>query len=155
MTGPPTPTRRARGAGGDLVLDTHVWIWAVEGTPDRLHRKAADAIEEATRSRALIVSAISVWEIAMLVKKGRLALATSITNWVAASLRPPGVRVIPVGTAIVLDSVGLPDLDYHKDPADRLIVATARKYGTLLTCDEMLLDWGRRHGHVRLIDGRP
>ena len=140
---------------GRVVLDTHVWIWAAEGMTARLHARAVAAIEQAARASTLAVSAISVWELAMLVKRGRLTLATAVSSWVEASLRPPGVRIIPVGAALALDSVQLPDFDHHKDPADRLIIATARKHGTLLTCDESLLDWAGAHKHVRILDGRP
>ncbi len=140
--------------GGRLVLDTHVWIWAIEGIPGKLNPSAVTAIESAARASALAVSAISVWELAMLVKRGRLTLATALTSWIEASLRPPGVRIVPVGTAIALESTQLPDFDHHKDPADRIIVATARRHGTLLTCDAALLDWARSHKHVRVVDGR-
>lgn len=144
------PARR-----GQLILDTHVWIWAAEGITGNLHSMAVTAIEEAARASTLAVSAISVWELAMLVKRGRLTLATAVSSWVEASLRPPGVRILPVGTAVALDSVQLPDFDHHKDPADRFIIATARRYGTLLTCDESLLGWAKAHKQVRAIDGRP
>ncbi|MEO7987870.1 MAG: type II toxin-antitoxin system VapC family toxin [Gemmatimonadales bacterium] len=147
------PTRAARR--GQLVVDTHVWIWAVEGTTAKLRHAALTAIESAARVSALAVSAISVWELAMLVKRRRVTLATSVDAWIAASLRPPGVRIIPVGTAIALDSTQLPDFEHHKDPADRIIIATARRHGTLLTCDEALLDWALTHKHVRVLDGRP
>jgi PIN domain nuclease of toxin-antitoxin system len=140
---------------GRLILDTHAWIWAVEGMTDRLHSRALSAIEQAARAATLAVSAISVWELAMLVKRGRLRLTTAVSSWIEASVRPPGVRIIPVGAALALDSVQLPDFDHHKDPADRLIVATARRHGTLLTCDESLLDWAVAHKHVRALDGRP
>ena len=140
---------------GRLVLDTHVWIWAVEGMTAKLGARAVSAIEEAARASTLAVSAISVWELAMLVKRQRLTLATAVSTWIEASLRPPGARIIPVGTAIALDSTQLPDFDHHKDPADRIIVATARRHGTLLTCDESLLAWGHAHKHVRALDGRP
>ena len=140
---------------GRLVLDTHVWIWAVEGMTDRLDPRALSAIEQAARAATLAVSAISVWELAMLVKRGRLRLTTAVSSWIEASVRPPGVRIIPVGAALALDSVQLPDFDHHKDPADRIIIATARRHGTLLTCDESLLDWAVAHKHVRALDGRP
>ncbi len=142
-------------ARGRLVLDTHVWIWAVEGMTDRFDPKALTAIEQAARASTLAVSAISVWELAMLVKRGRLRLTTAVSSWIEASLRPPGVRIIPVGAALALDSIQLPDFDHHKDPADRLIVATARRHGSLLTCDESLLEWAGAHKHVRAVDGRP
>lgn len=138
----------------ELVLDTHVWFWAIDGRRDQLNHRAIDAIDQAASARRLAISAISVWEIAMLAKKGRLSLATSVRQWVEASLRPPGARLIPVGAGIALDSTMLPGLDHHKDPADRMIIATARKHGTLLTCDGRLLDWAAQ-GHVRVFDGRP
>jgi len=122
---------------------------------DRLDPKALTAIEQAARASTLAVSAISVWELAMLVKRGRLRLTTAVSSWIEASLRPPGVRIIPVGAALALDSVQLPDFDHHKDPADRLIVATARRHGSLLTCDASLLEWAGAHKHVRAVDGRP
>lgn len=140
---------------GRLILDTHAWIWAVEGMTDHLGAQALAAIEAAARNATLAVSAISVWEVAMLVKRGRLTLATAVPTWIEASLRPPGVRIIPVATAIALDSTQLPDFDHHKDPADRIIIATARRHGTLLTCDLELLRWADAHKHVRVIDGRP
>jgi PIN domain nuclease of toxin-antitoxin system len=140
---------------GRLVLDTHVWIWAVDGMTATLGARAVSAIEEAARASTLAVSAISVWELAMLVKRQRLTLATAVSTWIEASLRPPGARIIPVGAAIALDSTQLPDFDHHKDPADRIIVATARRHGTLLTFDESLLAWARAHKHVRALDGRP
>ena len=146
------PNRRQ--AGSRLILDTHAWIWSAEGAPGRLGPRALTAVEQAARDATLAVSAISVWELAMLVKRGRLRLASAVGSWIEASLRPPGVRIIPVGTALALDSVQLPDFDHHKDPADRLIVATARRHGTLLTCDQPLLDWAAAHQHVRVVDGR-
>ncbi len=146
------PTRRQ--GGSRLILDTHAWIWSAEGTPERLGPRALTTVEQAARDGTLAVSAISVWELAMLVKRGRLRLASAVGSWIEASLRPPGVRIIPVGTPIALDSVQLPDFDHHRDPADRLIVATARRHGMLLTCDQPLLDWAAAHQHVRVVDGR-
>ena len=90
----------------------------------------------------------------MMVKRQRLTQATGGSTWIEASLRPPGTRIIPVGAAIALGSTQLPDIDHHKDPADRIIVATARRHGTLLTCDESLLAWAAAHKHVRVLDGR-
>jgi PIN domain nuclease of toxin-antitoxin system len=122
---------------------------------DNLDSRAVSAIEQAARASTLAVSAISAWELAMLVKRGRLTLATAVHTWIEASLRPPGARIIPVGASIALESTQLPDFERHKDPADRLIVATARRYGTLLTCDQAVLEWAGAHKHVRVIDGRP
>ena len=146
---PTRPPRRGR-----LILDTHVWIWAVEGLTANLAPATIESIEAAARAGTLAVSAISVWELAMLVKRGRLTLATAVQTWVEASLRPPGVRIIPVGAAVALESTRLPDLEQHKDPADRIIIATARRHGTLVTCDRPILQWAGAHKHVRVMDGR-
>jgi PIN domain nuclease of toxin-antitoxin system len=146
---PNNPTDRGR-----LVLDTHVWIWAAEGITAKLGARAVAAIEAAARASTLAVSAISVWELAMLVKRQRITLATAVSTWIEASLRPPGARIIPVGAAIALDSTQLPDFDHHKDPADRIIIATARRHGTLLTCDDSMLAWAHAQKHVRALDGR-
>ncbi len=140
---------------GALVLDTHVWVWAVEGRTDLLRDQALAAIERAARVRQLLVPAIAVWELAMLVKKGRLTLATPVSAWIEASIRPPGSRILPLGTAIALDSTSLPDFDHHRDPADRMIIATARRHGVLCTCDAAILDWAAAHKHVRVLDARP
>jgi PIN domain nuclease of toxin-antitoxin system len=140
---------------GRLILDTHVWVWAAEGLTANLGAEAIRGIEEAARVSALAVSAISVWELAMLVKRRRLTLASAVSTWIEASLRPPGARIIPVGAAIALDSTQLPDFDHHRDPADRIIIATARRHGTLVTCDESVLAWAGAHKHVRVFDGRP
>ena len=72
---------------------------------ERLDPKALTAIEQAARASTLAVSTISVWELAMLVKRGRLRLTTAVSSWIEASLRPPGVRIIPVGAALALDSI--------------------------------------------------
>lgn len=143
------------GRAGALVLDTHVWLWAVEGRTDLLHHRALMAIERAARAGQLLVPAIAVWELAMLVKKGRITLATPVSTWIESSLRPPGSRILPLGTAIALDSTSLPDFDQHRDPADRMIIATARRHGMLCTCDATILDWASAHRHVRVLDARP
>ena len=96
------------------VLDTHAWVWMSAGAPEA--RKAA-----AFRGRS-IVSAISVWEVAMLVQKGRLDLAPDVDTWISANLKRP-VELEPISPAICIASSRL--LEFHGDPADRLIVATA------------------------------
>ncbi len=142
----PTPDRTV------IVLDTAVWIWAMDGDTDRLGPVARRRIEVAARDGRLVASAISVWEIAMLVRKRRLALAVPVAQWVRESERAPGLTVIPVSASLAIESVGLPDFDHHRDPADRLIAATARQEGVLLTTDRVLLEWAATHGHLRAED---
>ena len=137
-----------------VILDTHAWIWAIEGRRDLLSAAALQRIEEAAREGALAVSAISVWEVAMLAVRGRVTFGMPVRQWVEASLRTPGAHLVPVDADIALESTALPDMARHKDPADRMIVATARREGMLLTCDQLLIDWAKAYGHVRFIDGR-
>lgn len=91
----------------------------------------------------------------MLVRRGRLTLAMPLEQWVRASQQAPGLQLIVVGPEIALDSVSLPDFDAHKDPADRMIIATARRHGVLVTSDDAILKWAGRFGHVRVLDARP
>jgi PIN domain nuclease of toxin-antitoxin system len=97
---------------------------------------------------------MSAWELAMLVDKGRLTLATDVGDWIDASREPPGVRIVDVTPDIAVDGAKLPGF-LHGDPSDRIIVATARSLGaTMLTCDDRIVRYGAS-GNLRVIDGRP
>ncbi len=129
-----------------LVLDTHVWIWLVIGDAT-LSADAREAIERAARTGSVLVPAISVWEVAMLESRGRIVLAAPLVQWVRAALAAPGLGLAPLEPEIAVESCRLPP-PFHDDPADRMIVATARVAGaTLLTRDRRILDYGGR-GHV-------
>jgi PIN domain nuclease of toxin-antitoxin system len=135
------------------VLDTHVWIWAMEGSGGDLSNATIRVIEQGAASGDVAVAAISVWELAMLEAKGRISLSRSVEEWVSAALTAPGVRLVELAPEIALDSTRLPGLA-HADPADRMIIATARILGaTLITCDERILSYGKA-GHVRVRNGR-
>ena len=137
-----------------LVLDTHVWIWMVEGLRDSLSTKAAEAVERASASGGLSISAISVWEVAMLESKGRLTLSRPIETWVADASRAPGLRVAELSTDIAIASTRLPG-EPHGDPADRMIIATARAMGAaLVTADRDIVRYGAA-GHVQIVDAAP
>lgn len=133
-----------------ILLDTHVLIWALDDDA-RLGGQARAAIDEAGEAGGVFISAITPWEIAMLVQKGRLALTDDVGTWLAGVLALPALRLAPLEPAIAVDSVRLPGT-LHADPADRLIIATARHLGfPLLTADRAILDYGN-DGHVRVID---
>ncbi len=123
-----------------IVLDTHVWLWWLSA-PEQLSDAAASAIAAAVADDAVHISAISAWEVALLVERGRLDLDRSPTALVTATAALPFVHFVDVDARIGLDSVAL-DLP-HRDPADRLIAATARLLGaSLVTKDERLRAWG-------------
>ena len=133
-----------------IVLDTHVLVWAVDGNA-RLGRAARAAIEETGRTDRIGVSAITPWEIALLAERGRLRLGRDVGGWIDAALGLPGVHLMPIEPAIAIDSVRLPG-SFQADPADRLIVATARHCAApLLTADRAILDYAAG-GHVHVVD---
>lgn len=109
-----------------ILLDTHAWIWHL-AAPEELSKAARTAVENAPGHRQLLISAISIWELFMLVKKGRLELTLPPASFVTATNRDPRFRVIPVDERIARRSVELPDI--HADPADRMILATAAELG--------------------------
>ncbi len=129
-----------------IVLDTHALVWWVAGD-STLSKKAKAAIERELSGGEIIVSAISAWEIAMLVEREKLVLSMDVGSWLATVSGVGAVRFMPVDTEIAIKSVDLPG-DFHKDPADRMIVATARKLAVpLVTKDEKI----RSYAHVKTI----
>ncbi|HQW20716.1 MAG TPA: type II toxin-antitoxin system VapC family toxin [Rhodocyclaceae bacterium] len=129
-----------------IVLDTHVLVWWVNGD-ESLSKKAKAAIERELEGGQIIVSAISAWEIAMLVEREKLVLSMDVGSWLAAVAEIEAVRFIPLDVEVAMKSVDLPG-EFHKDPADRMIVATARKLSApLVTKDEKIL----AYAHVSTI----
>lgn len=126
--------------GGEplILLDTHclVWMDQADARMGRAARRVADAAIEAAE---LAVSVISFWEIALLVTKGRLRIGESVSRW-RRDLLERGIVELPLAGEACLAAVQLQD--FHADPADRFIVATARAVGgTLITADEKILVW--------------
>jgi PIN domain nuclease of toxin-antitoxin system len=129
-----------------LVLDTHVWVWLVAGEA-KLGDKTLARIGQAARRGEALVAAISVWEVAMLEARRHLVLTKPVLQWVQDALTAPGLSLAPLSPEIAVDACRLP-ADPGGDPADRMIVATARQNGaTLVTRDRRILDYGQQ-GHV-------
>lgn len=130
-----------------IVLDTHVLIWWVSGATEQLSTAAQQAIRQEMEHGKIVVSSISAWELAMLVTKGRLALSMDVAEWLSCVGQIESVSFVPVDNTIAVKSTELPS-EFHKDPADRLIVATARRLAApLVTADEKI----RAYPHVRTI----
>lgn len=128
-----------------IVLDTHVWIW---WTHDET-RLTAEQIAIIRRNEAydIGISVISCWETAKLVEYGRLDLPMSLEEWFEAALAYPAIRLLPLTPEIAVESTRLPG-DFHKDPADQIIVATARIYDCpLITSDKRI----RHYTHVQTV----
>lgn len=123
-----------------IVLDTHTWVWWINGQPS-LSRGAQRAIAKAASEAAVYVSSISVWEVSQLVAKGRLELTMDVESWVHKSEAMPFMHFVAVDNPIAMKSVHLP-APFHSDPADRIIVATAIVLGyPLITKDRRILDY--------------
>jgi len=110
-----------------LLLDTHVWLWWLLGQPELAvpERERLDALAAAGTPPGL--SAISLWEAQMLVSKGRLELDIPLTYWLPTAASPETVTLLPMDVVVILALDNLPKT-FHGDPADRIIVATARSY---------------------------
>jgi len=124
-----------------LVIDTHVLVWWVNGS-HQLSNDAAESINaQLSTNGEIIISAISAWEISMLIQKGKLVLSMDLDIWLSKVAEIVCVRFMPVDTMIGVKSTLLPG-DFHKDPADRIIVATAREFAApLVTADEKIINY--------------
>lgn len=124
------------GSAAMIILDTHIWIWWADNNP-RLTQQHREWIQQ-YQSQGLGVSIISCWEVAKLVENNRLALSLAVDEWLTAALAYPGVQLLNLTIPIVVESTKL--TGFHRDPADQLIVATAKIYGCqLLTADSKIL----------------
>jgi PIN domain nuclease of toxin-antitoxin system len=131
-----------------IVLDTHALIWWVND-PEQLSDRARKAIEKEIGSEGgqVFVSTMTAWEIALLVEKGRLTLTMDVKDWIDTVAAIEGVRFVPVDNDVAMQSVRLPG-EFHPDPADRMIVALARRLSSaLITSDTKI----RAYKHVKTI----
>jgi PIN domain nuclease of toxin-antitoxin system len=112
------------------LLDTHAWVWWLTADA-RLSTRARKAIDVGRRQEDLWVSMISIWEIAKKVEKRQLAFDRPLEQWLVAATSVPGLRLWELTMPILIQSCQLPP-PFHGDPADQLIVATARHHGALL-----------------------
>lgn len=120
-----------------ILLDTHIWVWWVHGD-SRLRTSSLDLLK-ANEASGLGVSIISCWEVAKLVEYKRLDLPTSVEEWIEQALGYPGIVLLELTPRIAVEATQLPG-SFHRDPADQLIVATARVHGNpLATADRKIL----------------
>jgi PIN domain nuclease of toxin-antitoxin system len=127
-----------------ILLDTHIWIWWVSN-PDRLLSRNRHLLEE-DPDQVFGVSIISCWETAKLVQLGRLKLDRAVGLWLDHALSSPGVDLLPLTPRIVVESTQLPE-PFHRDPADQLLVATARILDCLFLTEDSKIG---SYPHVRL-----
>jgi len=122
-----------------VLLDTHILLYWF-GKDSRLSKRQRRTIQQGSPEHPLLIAEISLWEIANLDSLGRIALNLPLREWLEAATAPPLVQRIGFSPAIAAGVAGLPST-FHRDPADRIIVATAQIFGaTLLTHDTRIID---------------
>jgi PIN domain nuclease of toxin-antitoxin system len=131
-----------------MLLDTHAFIWLSFGDP--MNGRAVEAAERAAMDGALVLSPITIWEIGNLVRRRRIELYSPTAVWLASATAARGIRVIPLDAEIALAATELPG-EFHRDPADRFLVATARSLDVpIVTRDAAILAYAAS-GHVRAL----
>ncbi|MDZ7667174.1 MAG: type II toxin-antitoxin system VapC family toxin [Desulfotignum sp.] len=128
-----------------ILLDTHIWVWWIHND-DRLTESVREHIK-VNEDEGLGVSVFSCWEVAKLVELKKLTLHCPIDEWMDTALDYPGIRLVELTPETVIESTRLPG-EFHRDPADQIIVATARIHNCpLLTADDKILNYS----HVKLL----
>lgn len=132
-----------------VLLDTHVWLWSVEGDVRRIGRHTRQLLSRAESSDAIRVSPATVFEIAALHTLGRLRLARPLEQWIREALEAAGIRMAELSPAMALDAGAIPR-EALADPLDRLLVATARALeATFLTSDARILEYAAKTRALR------
>lgn len=122
------------------LLDTHVWIWW-NLNPSKLSKKTIKIITDTKNYDEMLLSAISIWEFCKLVEKKRLVISCDTEEWINNAIVMPKFRIVQLTSTISYKSTSLPP-PFHNDPADQIIVATAREENaTILTSDHRILNY--------------
>lgn len=126
------------------ILDTHTWIWW-NMSPEKLSAKVRSILLKPELYSEILLSAISPWEFSKLLEKQRIGISCNPEEWITEALDMPKLRLVPLSPVISYRSTSLPQ-SFHGDPADQIIVATAREENvTILTKDKLIL----KYLHVR------
>ena len=130
----------------NYLLDTHAWVWW-NAVPEKISSRVRETFANLRSEEQIYLSAISVWEVAKLVEKGRLKLGANVDTWIQEALEMPRLQISPLTPVISIESTRLPQ-PFHDDPADQIIVATARLHDlTIITKDKEI----QAYSHVRVI----
>jgi len=132
-----------------LLLDTHAWLWFAERLPE-LSMSAKNTFYASAEAGQLFISAITWYEIARLVQRGRITLTIPLAAWFALNLAAPSVVVLPISAQIAANDLNLAP-EFHRDPNDRLIASTAVNHKlTLATRDQNLIRFAPTSGYTVL-----
>lgn len=159
---PPRPTSgRAWTPGqlgdydGPLLLDTHIWLWHVEGNASPVAAGTTALLDRSGAHRRLFVCDISYWEIAVKAAKGKLTFSVDVAVWLQRAEQAPGIQLRPLTRPVLLQSTRLSG-SAHNDPADRMLIAMAQLDNIpLVTNDRLILEYAASHGGTPVVDARP
>lgn len=139
---------------GPLLLDTHVWIWYVEGDRSHMAPGATVLLGRSGAHSNLFVSDISYWEVAVKAAKTKLAFSVDVAVWLQRAEQAPGIRFQALTRPVLLQSTRLTGA-VHNDPADRMLIATSQVHGIpLVTADRQIIAYAKTHGGTPVVDVR-
>jgi len=146
--------RVAKAPTGPLLLDTHIWLWMLEGETRRMSSSVIQLLRDEAKNESLLVSDISFWEVANKSAKGKLTLSIDAVIWLEKAGGAPGVTYLPVERSALIQSTRLRG-EAPGDPVDRILLATAQlNAASLVTCDAQIIDYARRARGVSVRDAR-
>jgi PIN domain nuclease of toxin-antitoxin system len=140
---------------GPLLLDTHIWLWHVEGDASHVAAGTTALLDRSGAHRRLMVSDISYWEVAVKSAKRRLTFSVDTAVWLQRAEDAPGIRLIPLTRPVLLQSTRLTGAA-RSDPADRMLIALAQLDNVpLVTTDRLIVEYAAAHGGTPVVDARP
>ena len=140
------------GFEGPVLLDTHIWIWHLEGDDANTARGTAQLLDRCGVDGGLHVCDISAWEIAVKARKGKLHFSVDPLIWLRRAERAPGTRSLPLDREILLTSTMLPG-EMHGDPADRMLIAAAKLHNLpLVTADASIVAYAKANPGTPVVD---
>lgn len=145
---------RGTGRSDGLLLDTHIWLWTLDGTRGMMSEPAVALVASAAAAGRLFVSDMSFWEVSLKAAKGKLTLSLDPTLWLERAAKAPGIQLLPVTRDVLIQSTRLPE-HLHGDPVDRILLAQAQLHGlSLLTCDRLIVEYAAAQVGVPVCDAR-
>lgn len=134
-----------------ILLDTHIWIWLSLGIDRLANTRGLEAIERAKQGGRIHLSIISIWEMGALVAKGRIQVRQNLQDWIRNATAIRGFRLEPISLGAAIECTRLPG-KFYSDPADQILVATARELDVpLVTADSRILAYAQS-GHLKVIE---
>ncbi|MBU2523792.1 type II toxin-antitoxin system VapC family toxin [Patescibacteria group bacterium] len=134
-----------------IIIDTHIWLWFLKADKRLGNSEIVDFLKKEQKKSGLRMASISLWEISMLAAKKRIVSDKNLKTWINDALKLTNIKLINLNTDIAVDTYKLPG-KFHGDPADRIIVATARHLNAkLVTADKKIIEYADK-GHLEVIE---